>query len=87
MLAWCVRRTWQPARWPSEIIRAANEVDADLVVMTTHSIAWPGQAYLGSVADGVVAHGGRPVLLLRREPPAGESAMETATHAAIQTPV
>jgi len=59
----------------TEIIRTAHEVEADLVVMTTHSIAWPGQAYLGSVADGVVAHGGCPVLLLRREPPAGESAV------------
>jgi nucleotide-binding universal stress UspA family protein len=71
----------------SEIIRAASEVDADMVVMSTHSIAWPGQAYLGSVADRVVAASGRPVLLLRREPPAGETAMETATPAAIQTPV
>lgn len=71
----------------SEIVRAANEVEADLVVMSTHSIAWPGQAYLGSVADGVVAHGGRPVLLLRREPPAGETATESAIGNAIQTPV
>jgi nucleotide-binding universal stress UspA family protein len=63
----------------SEIIRSAKEVEADLVVMSTHSIAWPGQAYLGSVADGVVAHSRRPVLLLRREPPAGESALESAT--------
>ncbi len=59
----------------NEIIRCADEVEADLVVMSTHSIAWPGQAYLGSVADGVVAQSGRPVLLLRREAPAGESAM------------
>jgi nucleotide-binding universal stress UspA family protein len=71
----------------SEIIRAANEIDADLVLMSTHSIAWPGQAYLGSVADGVVAHSGRPVLLLRREPRAGETAMESATSSAMQTPV
>jgi len=31
----------------AKIIRTADELDADLVVMTTHSIAWPGQAYLG----------------------------------------
>jgi nucleotide-binding universal stress UspA family protein len=71
----------------SEIIRSADEVDADLVVMSTHSIAWPGQAYLGSVADSVVAHSGRPVLLLRRERPAGESAMASATGPASQIPV
>jgi nucleotide-binding universal stress UspA family protein len=59
----------------TEIIRCANVVEADLVVMSTHSIAWPGQAYLGSVADGVVAGSSRPVLLLRREQPAGESAV------------
>jgi nucleotide-binding universal stress UspA family protein len=71
----------------SEIIRSADEVDADLVVMSTHSIAWPGQAYVGSVADSVVAQSGRPVLLLRREPPAGESATASATGPASQIPV
>ncbi|HLZ26898.1 MAG TPA: universal stress protein [Chloroflexota bacterium] len=71
----------------SEIIRAASDVGADLVVMSTHSIAWPGQAYLGSVADGVVAASGRPVLLLRREPAAGESATTTAACAANRVPV
>jgi nucleotide-binding universal stress UspA family protein len=55
-----------------EIVRVADEVESDLVVMSTHSIAWPGQAYLGSVADSVVANGQRPVLLVRREAPAGE---------------
>jgi nucleotide-binding universal stress UspA family protein len=58
----------------SEIIRVADEVEADLVVMSTHSIAWPGQAYVGSVADSVAANGQRPVLLVRREAPAGEIA-------------
>ena len=57
-----------------EIMRMADKVEADLVVMSTHSIAWPGQAYLGSVADSVVANGQRPVLLVRREAPAGEVA-------------
>jgi nucleotide-binding universal stress UspA family protein len=71
----------------AEIIRTADELDADLVVMTSHSMAWPGQACLGSVADGVVAHGGRPVLLLRREPPAGEIAMACATGAAFASPM
>jgi nucleotide-binding universal stress UspA family protein len=63
----------------SEIIRVADEVEADLVMMSTHSIAWPGQAYVGSVSDTVVANGQRPVLLVRREAPAGEVATPALT--------
>jgi nucleotide-binding universal stress UspA family protein len=33
-----------------EIERCAEDVDADLVVMSTRSVVWPMQAYLGSVA-------------------------------------
>ena len=58
----------------SEIMRFANELNVDLVVMSTHAIAWPGQVYLGSVADAVVRDGQHPVLLVRREAPAAERA-------------
>jgi nucleotide-binding universal stress UspA family protein len=58
----------------SEIIRYANDLNADLIVMSTHATAWPGQAYLSSVASGVVRDGHRPVLLVRREVPAAEVA-------------
>jgi nucleotide-binding universal stress UspA family protein len=58
----------------SEIIRYSNDVNADLIVMSTHATAWPGQAYLSSVAGGVVREGYRPVLLVRREVPAAELA-------------
>jgi nucleotide-binding universal stress UspA family protein len=69
----------------SEIMRYANDFDADLVVMSTHATAWPGQAYLSSVAGGVVREGHRPVLLVRREVLAAELAdadSAALTHAA-----
>jgi nucleotide-binding universal stress UspA family protein len=56
-----------------EIVRCADDVDADLVVMSTHSADWPGRAYVGSVADRVLRCGRRPVLVVRREPPPGEA--------------
>ncbi len=56
-----------------EILRCADDVDADMVVMSTHSVTWPARAFLGSVADRVLCDGTRPVLLVRREPPAGET--------------
>jgi nucleotide-binding universal stress UspA family protein len=60
----------------AEIERCAAEIDADLVVMSTHSVVWPLQAYLGSVADAVLRDGRRPVLLIRREAPVGDTAAE-----------
>src|SRR5207237_388580 len=56
------------------IVRCAEAVDADLVLMGTHALRWPGQANVGSVADGVLRYGGRPVLMIHREPPAGDMA-------------
>jgi nucleotide-binding universal stress UspA family protein len=55
-----------------EIDCLARRVDADLVVMSTHALSWPDRAYVDSVADRVLTDGQRPVLLVRREPPAGE---------------
>jgi nucleotide-binding universal stress UspA family protein len=54
----------------AEIARCAERVDADLVVMSTHALSWPDRAYVDSVADRVLTEGKRPVLLVRREPPA-----------------
>jgi nucleotide-binding universal stress UspA family protein len=62
-----------------EIVRCAGDVDADVVVMSTHSVTWPARAYVGSVADSVLRHGTRPVLLVQREPPAAEAATDGAT--------
>jgi nucleotide-binding universal stress UspA family protein len=55
-----------------EITRCASDVDANLVVMSTHALKWPTQAYIGSAANAVLRVGDRPVLLVRREPSAGD---------------
>jgi hypothetical protein len=48
------------------IMRSADEVGADLIVMSTHALTGPARALLGSVADMVVRNARRPVLLPRR---------------------
>ncbi|HEY2592959.1 MAG TPA: universal stress protein, partial [Chloroflexota bacterium] len=53
----------QPA---AAIVTAADEVDADLIVMSTHGRSGPFRSVLGSVADEVVRKSQRPVLLARR---------------------
>jgi nucleotide-binding universal stress UspA family protein len=50
------------------ILKTAEEVDADIVVMSTHAWTGPLRSVLGSVADEVVRTGPRPVLLVRRHP-------------------
>ena len=52
-----------------EILRCATELDADAIVMSTHTVGWPARAYVASVADHVLRQGVRPVLLVRREAP------------------
>lgn len=47
------------------ICRRAWEVEADLVVMTSHGRTGLSRAWIGSVADGVVRHSAAPVLMLR----------------------
>jgi nucleotide-binding universal stress UspA family protein len=44
----------------------AADVDADVVVMSTHAYTGPLRAVVGSVADAVLRTAGRPVLLVRR---------------------
>jgi nucleotide-binding universal stress UspA family protein len=47
--------------------KTASEVDADLIVMSTHALTGPARAVLGSVADAVVRTGRHPVLLVKHE--------------------
>jgi nucleotide-binding universal stress UspA family protein len=47
------------------ICRRAHEIDADLIVMTSHGRTGFSRAWLGSVADGVVRKASVPVLMLR----------------------
>jgi nucleotide-binding universal stress UspA family protein len=46
------------------IIEAARETDVDLLVLTTHGRRGVSRAILGSVAEKVVRHADRPVLVL-----------------------
>ena len=48
------------------IMQIADEVGADLIVMSTHALTGPARTLLGSVADAVVRNSHRPVLLPRR---------------------
>jgi nucleotide-binding universal stress UspA family protein len=48
------------------IVSAAVEVDADLIVMSTHARGGPVRSILGSVANEVVRQSRRPVLLIHR---------------------
>jgi nucleotide-binding universal stress UspA family protein len=54
------------ARAADGIIQAANEVDADLIVMSSHVRGGPLRTMLGSVADDVIRKSRRPVLVMRR---------------------
>lgn len=47
------------------ICERVHEVDADLIVMTSHGRTGINRLWLGSVADGVIRRSGIPVLLLR----------------------
>jgi nucleotide-binding universal stress UspA family protein len=47
------------------ICTRAHDVDADLIVMTTHGRTGISRAWLGSVADGVLRRSAIPVLMLR----------------------
>jgi nucleotide-binding universal stress UspA family protein len=58
---------WQMLTPPvaRSIIHAADARDSDLIVMATHGRTGLARAFAGSVSERVVAHSGRPVLLLK----------------------
>ena len=49
-----------------EIVRYADDQQADLIVVGSHGRAMVGRLLLGSVADRVLHHAGRPVLVVPR---------------------
>ena len=57
------------------IIATADQVDADLIVMSTHAHTGLARVLLGSVADALVRHAHRPVLLVRRNGPSEANAV------------
>ena len=56
------------------IIAAADKSEADLIVMSTHAHTGAARVFLGSVADALVRHSHRPVLMVRRGGAAEEAA-------------
>jgi nucleotide-binding universal stress UspA family protein len=42
-------------------------IDADVIVMSTHSVKWPARLFVGSVAEHIIRESARPVLLVTRE--------------------
>jgi nucleotide-binding universal stress UspA family protein len=57
-------------RHPSnDIVRIAEEIEADLVVMGSRGLGGIRRALMGSVSDSVVRHAHCPVLVGRKEPP------------------
>jgi Universal stress protein UspA and related nucleotide-binding proteins len=50
---------------PDELLRAANEVDASLIALSTHGLSGAGRIVLGSAADAVVRRTELPCLLIR----------------------
>ena len=50
-----------------QIIECARNTRADAIVMSTHSVLHAATAAMGSVADYVLRHAHRPVLLVKRE--------------------
>jgi nucleotide-binding universal stress UspA family protein len=63
-----------PGNAARSIVRYLAEVEADLVVMTTHGRGPLQRAWLGSTADGVIRRSPCPVLLLRPDEEASAGA-------------
>jgi nucleotide-binding universal stress UspA family protein len=49
-----------------EIIRKADEIGADLIIMASHGRSGVGALVIGSVASKVLTHSTIPVLIYRR---------------------
>ena len=48
-----------------EILKTAEEINADLIAMSTHGRSGISRWALGSVAERVLRSGNRPILLVR----------------------
>jgi universal stress protein A len=57
-----VLRVGNPAH---EIVKAATELDVDLILLSTHGRTGLGRAFFGSVAEHVTRYAGCPVLTVR----------------------
>jgi nucleotide-binding universal stress UspA family protein len=76
----------QPSMSVAEaIMKTADDVDADLIVMSTHALTGPARALLGSVSDAVVRSSHRAVLLPRRGAPGDSTEAHGADKDAVST--
>lgn len=60
-----IRRVVRTGRAPWEIVRLAKEVEADLIVITTHGYTGLKHVLMGSTAELIVRHAPCPVLTVR----------------------
>jgi nucleotide-binding universal stress UspA family protein len=63
-----------------EIVKTADSVGADLILMSTHGLTGPARTVLGSVADEVLRQADVPVLLMRQHQEAADLAPADTTH-------
>jgi nucleotide-binding universal stress UspA family protein len=54
-------------RTATEILRAARELDSDLILLSTHGRTGLAHVFLGSTAEQVIRHAGCPVLVVREK--------------------
>jgi nucleotide-binding universal stress UspA family protein len=80
-----VEGTLRVGRPHSEIVAAAADLGADLVVLTTHGFTGLKHVLLGSVADRVVRHAPCPVLVVRDQAPEAVAASTAGEGAAPDT--
>ena len=72
-LATAAQRTGEPPAWqflregkpPDQILAAAREWEADVIVIGTHGRSGVSRLVLGSTAESVVRHAPCPVLVIR----------------------
>lgn len=63
--AGAVRQMVRTGRAPWEIVRVAEEVEADLIIITTHGYTGLKHVLMGSTAELIVRHAPCPVLTVR----------------------
>ena len=60
-----IRTQLRVGRADSEIVRAADELEADLILLSTHGRTGLGRVFMGSVAEHITRYARCPVLTVR----------------------
>ena len=69
----CALRGYEPCHNAEEIVKEADLVDADLIIMGIRGHSAVSSFLFGSVSNAVLAHTHRPILMLRDKLPEGTS--------------